>query len=555
MVPNLSSSHRRSLGSSSIRIVGGIALFGILLAVGLLPKLQHQKSLAAEVQSESTAVPEVEPAMAKSAPADAVVLPASVQAVSSTVIQARTSGYVKALYVDIGSKVKAGQLLAEIESPDADQQLAQANADTAKSIATVGQSIADKAKSQAGVSQTQADVARQKAAIKQAEAAYASAQARLAQAKATKDQAQSKLAQTQQQIETQRANVSQAESQFELADATVKRYASLLKEGFASQQDYDQAAAAYKSASSAVKAAKANLKASEADAKSAEQGVVASEATVRAATSDAEAANANIEASKATYNSVKSNVDAAKASVRASDQTISANRAAVESNAANAKRYGVLKSFQKIVAPFDGVITARNIDVGSLVSPGSLVPVPNSTTTPNVGLFGISGIDPLKILINVPQTDYLSIGENSVAKVTIREFPGQTFTGKISRTSGALDSSSRTLPVEVRLDNRDHKIIPGMFAQVSIGGDDHRTSLRLPANVVAFGTDGSYVFVVGNDGVAHKRKVTIGRDFGTEFEALGVTATDHMVMNPPEDLQDGQKVSAKVYVEKKGEKK
>ena len=554
MTPQSSTPRRKTAGASSIRIFGGLSLGAVLLAIGLVPKVLHQNALAAEAHNDSSALPEVEVATAKLSAADPIVLPASVQSVNSTVIQARTSGYVKTILVDIGSQVKAGQVLAEIESPDADQQLAQANADTAKSMATVGQSIADKAKSEAGVSQTQADVARQRAAIKQAEAAYAGAQARLAQTIAAREQAQSKAVQSQQQIDTQKANIAQAQAQLDLAEATEKRYASLLKEGFASQQDYDQAAAAYKSASSTVKAAESNLKAAEADAKAAEQAVNASDASVRAAKSDAEASKANVEASRATYNSLTANVSAARATVRANEQTISANRAAVQSNMANARRYGILKSFQQIVAPFDGVITSRNIDVGSLVSPGAVANVPTATTTPNVGLFGISRVDTLKILVNVPQTDYQAIGPNTMATVTIREFPGQIFTGKVSRSGGALDSTSRTLPVEIRLDNKNHKIVPGMFAQVSIGGDAERKVLRLPASVLVFGAEGSYVFVVDAEGTLHQRKITIGRDYGSEVEATGVDAKEQLVVSPTDDLKDGMKVRV-APTEKAGDKK
>ena len=385
-------------------------------------------------------------------------------------------------------------------------------------------------------------MARQKAAIKQAEAAWAGAKARLAQAVAAKDQAESKAAQTQQQIEIQKANLAQAQAQFDLAEATVKRYESLLKEGFVSQQDYDQSAAAYKSASSTVKAAKANVKAAEADARASSQAIIASESAVRAATSDAEAAKANIEASKATFASVSATVSAAKATVRANDQTISANRAAVQSNVANARRYDVLKSFQRIVAPFDGVITSRNIDLGSLVSPGTLATVNSSTTTPSGGLFGIARVDTLKILINVPQTDFRAIGQDTLAKITIREFPGQVFSGKIARSSGALDASSRTLPVEIHLDNKDHKILPGMFAQVSIAVADQKDILRVPAGVLIFGAEGTSVFVVDEQNKIHLKKVTLGRDFGTELEASGVGPKDRLIMNPSDDLRDGQTV-------------
>lgn len=525
------------------RAIGGLALLAALLAMGLVPKLNQQKALAAETHDSVDEAPEVELVSPHSAPADALILPGSVQAISNTAIQARTSGYVKTLLVDIGSRVKQGQLLAEIESPDADQQVAQADADAVKSQATVGQSLAAVAKSQAGVAQSQAELTRQRAAIKQAQAAYAGAQARLAQAVAARDQAEAKAAQSRQAIETQKANLAQAQAQAELAATTVKRYEGLLKEGFVSRQDYDQAVATYKTTGATVQAAQSNIQSAQSDAKASEQSVRAAEAFIRSARSDAEAARSSIDAAQATARSVSSTVMAAQADVDANRQNVSANRAAVQSSQANARRFEVLRSFLRITAPFAGVITSRNVDVGSLVSPGTLANVSSSTTTPNVGLFGIARVDKLKILVNVPQTDLKAIRPGESATITIREFPGQTFTGTVADSSGALDASSRTLLTEIDIPNPDNKLLPGMFAQVKLASEKGGSVLRVPSNAVMFGAGGTRVAVVGADNVVHFRVVMLGRDFGTEFEIVqGVAETDRLVSNPTDDLQDGQKV-------------
>jgi len=525
------------------RMIGIVALVGALIAVGLVPKLNQQKALAAESKIYTEAVPQVDFVVAHSAIVDPLILPGSVQAISNTSIQARISGYVKTLYVDIGSRVKAGQVLAEIESPDADQQVSQAEADTARSQATVGQSMAAVTKSVAGVAQSQAELARQRAAIKQAEAALTGSLARLAQAVAARDQAVAKAAQSKQAIETQRANLAQVQAQADLAATTVKRYEGLLNEGFVARQDYDQAVATYKTTAANVQAAQSNIQSAEADARAADQSVIASDAVIRSARADTEAAKANIEASQAVANSATSTVAAARADVQANQQNVSANRAAVQSSQANARRFQVLRSFQKIVAPFDGVITSRNIDIGSLVSPGTLSNVSASTTTSSVGLFGIARVDKLKILIDVPQTDFRAIHAGDTATITIREYPNEKFIGKVADSSGALDASSRTLLTEIDIPNTGNRLMPGMFAQVSLSPANRTTVLRVPSNVVMFGTEGTRVAVVDASNAVHFRVVTLGRDFGTEFEIVeGITPQDRLVVNPTDDLKDGQKV-------------
>jgi len=523
--------------------VAGIALIALLFFLGLVPKLKSRAALVSETHHQNGEAPEVEFVTGHMASDDNLLLSGDVQAISATSVQARTSGYIAKVYVDIGSHVKAGQVLAEIESPDADQQVMQANADTAKSRATVGQSVANVAKSQAGVAQSQSELVRQKAAIKQAQAALAGSHAKVAQAQAAESGAKAKLAQSKHAVDTQNAALAQANSQYELAQVTAKRYGALLKEGFVAQQDYDQAAATLKTTAATVQAAQANIQASQSDVSAAEQEVAAATALVDAAKSDEDAARANVAAGQATYQSLQTNVNASRATVQASQADVAANQAAVSSSEANARRYEVLSGFKRVVAPFDGVITARNVDIGSLVSPGTNVAA--GSTTPTSGLFGIARTDTLRIFVNLPQTYYQSVKAGSKAKILIRELPNTPFEGTVQQSSGALNSGSRTLLTEIRLPNASGTLLPGMYAQVQLPTGDGHASLRVPADVLKVDAKGTRIGVVDAQQRIHFRDVVIGRDFGPEVEIVsGIQATDKLVENPSDDLKDGGKVDA-----------
>jgi RND family efflux transporter MFP subunit len=525
-----------------LRYVIGIVVLALLFIAGLAPKLKNDRQLAAAANEAANTPPEVETVMPHLAATGGLTLPGDIQAIRETAVQARTSGYISKLYVDIGSRVKAGQVLAEIESPDVDQQVMQANADTAKSRATVGQSQSDVARLQAGVVQSYADVARQKAAILQAKAALVGSTAKRIQAEAGLSQAKAILLQNKHQVAVQTAGLSQAQAQYALAAANAKRYANLLAGGFVAQQDYDQAEATYRTTAAAIDAARASIEASKADVEAAEQSVHSNEALVRSARADEQSAAANVSAAQAGYDSVVAMLNAAKSSVQASKATVTANQAAVASSAANANRYEVLRSFEKVVAPFDGVITSRNVDEGSLVSPGNIVAASAVTSTPNVGLFGIARSDTLRIFVNLPQTDYQRARVGAKALIAVRELPKRRFEGTVAQSAGALSSDSRTLLTEVRLTNPDGVLLPGMYAEVTFPGGGQKF-LRVPASTLVIDAKGTRVVVVGSDNHIHFRKVTLGRDYGTETEVLqGLQPTERLVANPTDDLQDGQTV-------------
>jgi RND family efflux transporter MFP subunit len=526
-------------------LIGIVVLLGAgAFVIGTLPRLRRQAALAAGVQQVRTAIPAVQVITPRRVSEGGHTLPGNIQAIRESAINARTTGYVRRLYVDIGSRVKAGQVLAEIEAPDVDQQVYQAMAQTAQSRATVGQSRAQVAQQRASVVQSQAVVAQQRATVEQARAQLASSLATLSQQQAALGQAEAQLAHFRQQVEVQQASLKQAQAQLEFATVSNQRFQTLVKEGFDTQQDADQAAATLKTAAAGVASAEAAVSSAQADVAAAEQSVAASQAVVASARANVQASRKSLQSAQASLASSQASVRAAEASVRASQANVQANQASVVSNQANTRRFAVLRSFSRVVAPFDGVITARNVDMGALINAGGSGGNNTATTpTSSTGMLGIARTDQVRIQVSVPQTFVLALRAGSTAQVTVREMPGRTFTGRVSLRAGALDETSRTQEVQVILPNRDHALVPGMYAQVRVTPTHPPATLRIPGSALVFDAQGTRVASVTAAGRVQYLKVQVGRDFGTEVEILtGLRGNERLVDNPSDTLAEGAQV-------------
>jgi RND family efflux transporter MFP subunit len=378
VTPPSARSHGIVLLSVGVLVAAGLAVAGIV------PRMRAESALARQTREASlTAVQLIVPRQgAAAAAAEEVVLPGSIQAFEDAAIFARTSGYLRRWYTDLGARVKRGQLLAEIDTPEVDRQLEQARADLATATANL-----------------------------------------------------------------------------ELAETTTARFIELRKTDSASQQDADNAAG---------------------DAK--------------------------------------------------------AKRAIANSAQANVKRLEQLQSFEKIYAPFDGVVTARNTDVGQLIDSGS-------SSGPARELFHMAAIARLRVYVNVPQLYAHAARPGVSAYLTLPEVPGRRFQGRLVRNAGAIDVASRTLLAEVDLDNRGGELLPGAYAQVhlDLGGD--APALRVPVSALVFQSGGLHLATVGADRRVHLAAVTPGRDFGNEIEIVaGLAPGQPVVDNPPDSLADGQQV-------------
>jgi RND family efflux transporter MFP subunit len=365
-----------------------------------------------------------------------LVLPATLRPFQSTEIFARVNGYLKTWHVDIGGHVQEGQLLAEIDTPELDQELSQAKAQHQHAEAEVLEAYA-------GLDEAKADVALSKANYDRAAALYA------------------------------------------LAKSTRDRNYHLILKGAISEQEYDETQRAFEARYAEAKAAQADVKRRE-------------------------------------------------VSVETRTAMIRSREATVASLAANVKRLEELQSFKRVVAPFDGVVTRRTAENGMLVSAG---------TNSNASLFSISQHDRLRVQIDVPQSFAAGIAADQSASITSPEYPGRTFEGRIARTANAVDTSSRTLLVEIELDNRTGTLLPGGYAEVELVANRSSGDLRIPTSTLLIRPSGTFVASVGAGEKLQIKPVKLGRDHGDVIDVLGgLEGGERLVINPADDLANGETV-------------
>lgn len=210
-----------------------------------------------------------------------------------------------------------------------------------------------------------------------------------------------------------------------------------------------------------------------------------------------------------------------------------ANLAAAD---ANVRRLEQLEGFKRVYAPFSGVITKRNVDPGALINAGA--------GASGRELFDMARIDPLRVFTSVPQSYAPFIKVGAQAAITLQEFPGQRFTARIERTSGSIDPNTRTLLTEVDVANKDGRLLPGWFGEVHFAVGSNVNKVTVPVNAMLFRSEGPRVAVVDGNNQIQLRPITIGRDYGTSLEILeGVSTQDRVVINPPDSLEQGQKVN------------
>jgi RND family efflux transporter MFP subunit len=382
---------------------------------GYIPHRRNEEMLAAEASSAAKEAPSVTVVgVERSASTGNLVLPGSIEAVTEAPVLARASGYIKRRYVDIGDRVKAGQLLAEIEAPELEQQVHQAQA-----------------------------------ALEQVGAALEQANASLQQGKATE----------------------------QLSKVTADRWKNLVSKGVVSKQDNDTYQAQYA---------------------------------------------------------------AAQANVQALEKAVSAARSNIVAAQANLSRLTELQRYTSVRAPFAGVITLRNVDVGALVTEASTL------------LFRIAQTDRLRTYVNVPQSDAASVHVGQTARLSITDLGGRQFTGTVARTANSLDPASRTLLTEVQVVNSAGQLMPGMYTQVDLATPRKNPPLLIPGDTLVVRGNGPQVAVVGAGQTVHFQPIQLGRDFGDKIEVLsGLTDGQQVVVNPGDTVQEGAKVNPVPLREKK----
>jgi multidrug efflux pump subunit AcrA (membrane-fusion protein) len=331
------------------------------------------------------------------------------------------------------------------------------------------------------------------------------AQAQTAQARSAEGQAVAALAHAREQLQVQRAEVAQQKAELAQAQSNFKRLWALYGQGYVAKQDAETQYTAVQTSKANVKSAEAAVGAAQADVASAQKGVTLAQAAVRAAV-------------------------------------------------ANQRRFEVLGSFTHVTAPFDGVITARNVDEGALVGSGGGAGTTGAggtgTTggassgvgnpTSSSGLFQIANSATVKIHVQVPETFATSVQVGATARVTVRELPGKEFNGEVNQSAGAIDPATRTLRAEVDLPNPTRALLPGMYARVRLTPANPPTALRVPDSALIIDAQGTRVAVVTPDNRVHFQDIRIGRDFGTEAEVVrGLEDDARLISNPSEMLKEG----------------
>jgi RND family efflux transporter MFP subunit len=361
-----------------------LVVFAVLFVAGIVRRAREGRDLQTATEEARRAIPQVAVIRAERATDVNLTFDATTQGIQDAVIYARTSGYLRKRYVDIGDRVNAGQLLAEIESPEVDQLLRQARAD---------------------------------------------------------------LNQSEKTLELQKANLF-------LANATLARYQAADAENAVAKEAVDQSVAASRTAQAAVAAAEAN----------------------------------------------------------------------VASFTANVRRLEDLTSFERVIAPFSGVVIQRSVDVGALITAGS--PTNNTAVSPLVvnntpnGLFEVARLDELRVFVNVPQAYSLNVVSGLRVRVRVRGRP-QPVIGTVTRTASALDVGTRTLLTEVDIPNPSHELLPGMFVYVDFAIPPSGTRWRVPASAVIIDAQGTRVLTVAAGNTLHYLPVELGRDFGSTIDECG----------------------------------
>jgi RND family efflux transporter MFP subunit len=487
--------------------------------------------------------------MAKRVPDSAnIVLPSGMQAIQYTTLNARTAGYVSARYVDIGSRVKQGQVLAVIQSPEVDEQVSQTQADIAKSQAGLGQAEAEASRLSAGISTSRSMESESKTAVLQTEADLAHLRAKELQSEAAVAVDNARYQASLKQLAGARANLNRAHVDEAIAKVTLDRWRQLEKADAVAGQDVDEKQSDWESSEARVEAASAAVSSAQADVDAARETVRSAQADVQAAKADIQSGTQRIRSAESAVHASQSNVQAAISGYNASRSSVEAARAAIASTQANYRRVAALQSFENIVAPFSGVITARNVDVGDLVNAttsGSGATNPLNTVT-KTGLFGLAKTDVLRAEVSVPEDAITAIHQGQEADITFSELPGQSFRGTVFNVSGALDMASRTELVELRIPNPNGSLKPGMYAEIHFLGSKGRMIVQVPGNAVLFDNRGTRVAIVRADGTLHYADVKVGRDYGNRIDIReGLRGGEKVVTNPDSSIPEGTRVTAR----------
>lgn len=329
----------------------------------------------------------------------------------------------------------------------------------------------------------------------------------------------------------------ETDKQLQQAQADLKQAESNLK---ATQADLKQSLATLENTKASAKKISADLIYSKAQVQ--RYALLASQGAVSLEQRDL--VQHNVDADKANLEAAEAAIRTGESQVAAFKERIAVAQSNVESKKATVEQIQQLVGFQKVLAPCSGVITSRNVDAGALVTAGS--------TGVNTELLRLARTDTLRVFVYVPQSFFQTVHVGDNADILVSEMPNDVFKATIVRIAGGLDPQSRTLQTEIHIPNKDGKLLPGIYAQVRLMSGRVSVPAIVPANTIMVRNDGDYVAVVDKDKKLHYKKVLLGRDFGPELEiTTGLKTGEMVVLDPSDDMKDGQLVSPRLREKKK----
>lgn len=526
------------------RVIAVFAVVTVLFLIGIIPKLvaADQASKTAQDASKTFSVKIVSPTLAKGGMG--ITLPGNVQASEQAIVSPHLSGYVVKRFVDIGDHVHAGQVLCVIESPELDEQARAAGSEVAKSEAGVNQALADEARYAAGVPQSKSEEAKYSAAVQKSAATLEHANSKLLAARSAVQLASLRERASHDRVAYSEADLKRAASKRDIAAKTLSRWKQLEIARAVSGQDVDEKQADYDSSAAQYNAAAASLEQAKEDEKAASQAIEIAQSERKAAEADVAADQADLQSAKATLAASKEATHAAVASLHSYSQRVRQAEAAAQGDKANADRVRSLQHYEQVVAPFDGVITARNFEAGDYVSAATVTSQQTqANAVPKTGLFGLANADKVRILVDAPEYLAATIHAGSELQVTIREFGDRVFLGTVSRVSGALDATSRTLRAEVSIDNKAGTILAGMYAEVHVNQSGTGAQYKIPANALVVDAKGTRVATVTADNTVHFQPIKIAQDLGDELNIeSGLKGDEQIIVDVDPTLEEGDRV-------------
>lgn len=492
--------------------------------------------------------------------------PGSLQGIQEATLYARAAGYLKRIDVDKGDRVRAGQVLAVIESPELLHQREQARAAYAQSRATEqgvaaskGRAVADAAAAGATVERARSELARVEAQVPKLQALAQEAEANAEQAVEQQAQGQAEVGRWEQQVLASQANVravqgtlARAEAEARLQQLTYARLKAIQDkdDGLVPAQDVDVARARMEAGQSEVTSARERVEAARQDAAAGERqregarrSVAASAKKVEAARSHAQAARAELEVSRREIASARQQVRVAAAQrkalgeqIRVAETQIAASREQSAASRSALSAAADVAAFTRIVAPFDGVVTER------LADPGALVQNAGNNQAAARGIVKVVQDRALRVMIPIPETEIPFIRKGQPALLTVDAYPKASFRGTITRFSAAVDPRSRTMLTEVDLPNGDGRLRPGMYARVTLTLAVHHHALSVPSEAVMGKDQDRFVYAVAG-GKARKTFVKVGVDDGKVAEITeGLKPGAQIVLVGRDNLVNGAAV-------------